>query len=77
MITTTTENSGELAQVFLKNGKNYFGVLLNDLNEPECFDHEVRLVQTSKFNDWLETSDEGLVETIDPEHIDGIDLYLK
>jgi hypothetical protein len=34
-------------------------------------------VQTSKFSDWLETSDESLVEVVDPEHVDGIDLYLK
>jgi hypothetical protein len=28
-------------------------------------------------SNWLETSDEGLVEVINSDHVDGIDLYLK
>lgn len=71
------ETGGELAQIFLKNGKQYFGVLLNDLDNPDSFDHEVRFVTTSNFSSWLETSDEGLVEVVDADHVDGIDLYLK
>lgn len=69
--------SGELAQIFLKNGKNFFGILLNDLDSPESFDHEVRYVKPSNLTSWLETSDEELIEVIDPDHVDGIDLYLK
>ncbi len=74
---TATEQRGELAQIFLKNGRSHMGILLNDLDEPESFDHEVRYVKSSNFSQWLESSDEGLVEIVDPEHIDGIDLYLK
>jgi hypothetical protein len=68
---------GELAQIFLKNGRNFFGIVLNDLESPESFDHEVRYVRPADLSNWIETSDEGLVEIIDPDHIDGIDLYLK
>jgi hypothetical protein len=74
---TIMEQGGELAQIFLKDGRSHMGILLNDLDEPESFDHEVRYVKSSNFSQWLESSDEGLVETVDPEHIDGIDLYLK
>lgn len=74
---TVIESGGELAQIFLKNGKKFFGVLLNDLECPDAFDKEVRFVTTSNFSNWLETSDEGLVEVVDPDHVDGIDLYLK
>lgn len=69
--------SGELAQIFLKDGRTFFGILLNDLEEPDTFEEEVRYVKSSNLSNWLETSDEGLVEIIDPDHIDGIDLYLK
>lgn len=71
------ESGGELAQIFLKDGKHLFGILLNDLECPESFDHEVRYVKTANFSSWLESSDESLVEIVDPEHIDGIDLFLK
>lgn len=77
MHTQVIEQGGELAQIFMKSGKHHFGILLNDLEEPESFDHEVRFVKTSNFSTWLETSDESLVEVIDPDHVDGIDLYLK
>ena len=71
------ETGGELAQIFLKDGNHLFGILLNDLDCPESFDHEVRYVKTANFSSWLETSDDSLVEIVDPEHIDGIDLFLK
>lgn len=69
--------SGELAQIFMKDGKTLFAILLNDLDEPDTFDKEVRYVKPGNLSTWLETSDEGLVEVLDPEYIDGIDLYLK
>ncbi len=69
--------SGELAQIFMKDGRSLFAVLLNDLDEPDTFDKEVRYVRPTNLSTWLETSDDGLVEVLDPEHIDGIDLYLK
>jgi hypothetical protein len=71
------EQGGELAQIFLKDGRSHLGILLNDLDEPESFDHEVRYVKTQNFSNWLETSDDSLIEIVDPEHVDGIDLYLK
>jgi hypothetical protein len=74
---TLPMSGGELAQIFLKNGQKFFGVLLNDLDSPESFDHEVRYVKPSNLSNWLETSDEGLVEIVDADHVDGIDLYLK
>lgn len=74
---TVMESGGELAQIFLKDGKHLFGILLNDLDCPESFDQEVRYVKTANFSSWLETSDDSLVEVVDPEHIDGIDLFLK
>ncbi len=74
---TLSASGGELAEIFLKNGKKLFGILLNDLESPESFDHEVRYVKPANLSSWLETSDEGLVEVIDSEHVDGIDLYLK
>jgi len=74
---TLPMSGGELAQIFLKNGQKFFGILLNDLETPESFDHEVRYVKPANLSSWLETSDEGFVEVLDSEHVDGIDLYLK
>lgn len=73
----TLKSSGELAQIFLKNGQHFFGIVLNDFNSPESFENEVRYVQPSNHTHWLETSDEGLVEIVETGHVDGIDLYLK
>lgn len=73
----TLSPSGELARIFMKNGQHFFGILLNDLEIPDSFDHEVRYVKSINLTTWLETSDEGCVEILDREHVDGIDLYLK
>ena len=72
-----TPSGGELAEIFLKNGKKFFGILLNDLDSPESFEYEVRYVKPANLSNWLETSDEGLVEVVNSDHVDGIDLYLK
>jgi len=72
-----TLNAGELARIFFKDGQNFFGILLNDPSAPDAFENEVRFVKSSNYSEWVETSDEGLVEVADPEHVDGIDLYLK
>lgn len=69
--------SGELAHIFMKDGQKLFAVILNDLDEPTCFDDEVRFVRPGNLSHWLETADESLIEIIDPDHVDGIDLYLK
>lgn len=74
---TIPMSGGELAQIFLKNGQKFFGILLHDLEAPDSFDHEVRFVKPSNLSSWLETSDEGFVEVVETEHVDGIDLYLK
>jgi hypothetical protein len=34
-------------------------------------------VKSANYTEWAETADEGLVEVADPDHVDGIDLYLK
>ena len=77
MNTFVTEQNGELAQIFMKDGSTMMAILLNDIEAPESFENEVRCVRTSNVSEWLETSDEELVEVLDPDHIDGIDLYLK
>lgn len=77
MDNTFTQSSGALAEIFLKNGKKFFGILLNDLETPDSFDHEVRYVKPENHSHWIETADGELIERLDTEHVDGIDLYLK
>ena len=69
--------TGELAHIYMKDGQKLFAVVLNDLDEPSSFDEEVRYVRPGNLSSWLETSDESLIEKLDPDHVDGIDLYLK
>lgn len=69
--------SGELAQITMKDGTSLFAVLLNDIENPEDYANGIRYVRSNNLSLWLETDDEGLVEIIDPDHVDGIDLYLK
>lgn len=69
--------TGELAEIQMKSGQKLFAVVLNDLDEPLSFDEAIRFVRPGNLSHWLETADESLIEVIDPEHVDGIDLYLK
>lgn len=69
--------TGELAQIYMKDGRYFFGILLNDLETSDVIEDEIRYVRPSNLSDWLETADEGLVQVVETDHVDGIDLYLK
>lgn len=77
MIAQLTAGTGELAHVFLKNGEQRTGILLNDINNPESFEGGIRIVSHQHIASFLEQQDESLVEVFDPQQLDGVDVYLK
>jgi hypothetical protein len=77
MIAQLTAGAGELAHIYLKNGEQRTGILLNDINNPESFEGGLRLISHQHIASFLEHRDETLVETFDPEQLDGVDVYLK
>lgn len=77
MTMTLNAGTGELAQFVLKNGEKFFGILLDALDPEEGPGDEIRYIKPANLSTWIESSDEGLVEMIETDHVDGIDLYLK
>jgi len=77
MIIAMTGGAGELARLFLKNGAQRTGVLLNDCNCPESFEEGVRFISHGNVGAYLEKQDPALVEFYEASAIEGIDVYLK
>lgn len=69
--------NGEMARIFLKNGKQEMGLLLNDVNRPDAFDCGVRYIRHSNIGNWLDSFSQELVQVVETESVDGIDLFMK
>lgn len=77
MMMNGLNNHGELARVFLKNGQQRMGILLQDTTAPDCFDQGVHLLSHERVGTYLEQPDASLVDVYPPELVDAIDIYLK
>jgi hypothetical protein len=68
---------GDLARIFLKNGNEQMGLLLNE-NEIENEELTgVRLVPSTSIANWLQTGAEKWVQVLDPREVAGIDVFLR
>ncbi|TND07672.1 MAG: hypothetical protein FD123_2991 [Bacteroidetes bacterium] len=77
MITGITTGGGELARVFLKNGEQRMGILLNDTENPDSFDNGVHLLAHDQVGAYLSNPDQQLVDVYPSEQVDAIDIYMK
>ncbi|GAB4141543.1 MAG: hypothetical protein Fur0041_16750 [Bacteroidia bacterium] len=73
----TLNPAGEPAKIFLKDGSQQFGLLLNDVEKEETFDEGVYFIPNNNISKWVETAARHLIQVIDPSHVEGIDLYMK
>ncbi|MCU0433132.1 MAG: hypothetical protein MUC87_06750 [Bacteroidia bacterium] len=71
-----SSNAG-IARIFLKNGQQQTGLLLNDVERDDAFDHGVRFVPHHLLNAFLQTADETLIKILEPSRVTGIDLFQK
>ncbi len=69
--------NGEMARIFLKDGNEKTGLLLNDIENPAAFDEGVKYVPHNKVGDWLETFSTDHIQTLESDLVDGIDLFMK
>lgn len=69
-------SSLEIARVYMKNGQQRTGVLLDDPFVPENHEDKLRFVCHSRIGEFL-NGNESPVEHLDAETIEAIDLYLK
>lgn len=77
MIAAMMTGTGELAKIFLKNGKQRTGVLLNDVNNPDSFDNGVQFVSHDNIGNFLSNPDNSLIEIYQADAVEGIDIYMK
>lgn len=69
--------NGEMARIFMKNGKQEMGLLLNDVNRPDAFDSGVRYIPHTNIGNWLDSFSQEFVHVLETESVDGIDLFMK
>ena len=69
--------SGEMARIFLKDGNEKMGLLLNDVENPDTFDEGVRFVPHNKVGEWYASFSQDCIQVLEPELVDGIDLFMK
>ncbi|MGL5889058.1 MAG: hypothetical protein ACRC3B_04200 [Bacteroidia bacterium] len=66
-----------IARIFLKNGQQQTGLLLNDVEREDAFDNGVRFVPHHLLNAFLVSADETLIRILEPSRVSGIDLFQK
>ena len=69
--------SGEMARIFLKDGNEKMGLLLNDVDNPNTFDEGVKFIPHDKVGKWFENFSMDFIQILKPELVDGIDLIMK
>lgn len=69
--------SGEMAKIFLKDGNQTMGLLLNDVENPDTFDEGVKFVPHDKVGEWYTSFSQECIQILEPELVDGIDLFMK
>jgi len=73
----STIQNGEMAKIFLKDGKQKSGLLLNDIKSPDAFDDGIKFIPHNKIGEWLETFSSDFIQTLQADSVDGIDLFMK
>ncbi|MCX6311139.1 MAG: hypothetical protein NT084_05820 [Bacteroidetes bacterium] len=73
----TTNTSGELARIFLKDGNQKMGLLLNDVDSENAFDEGVKYIPHNNVGEWLQSFSQEFVHVLEAESVDGIDLFMK
>lgn len=66
-----------IARIYLKNGRQQTGLLLNDVNLPNAFDQGVHFVPNNDLDHYLLTADRDVVCVLESEQVDEIDLFLR
>ena len=69
--------TGEMARIFLKDGNEKMGLLLNDVDNPDTFDEGVQFIPHDKVGAWYESFCTDYIQILQPELVDGIDLLMK
>jgi hypothetical protein len=69
--------SGEMARIFLKDGNEKMGLLLNDVENPDTFDEGVKFIPHNKVGEWYKSFSQDCIQVLEPELVDGIDLFMK
>jgi hypothetical protein len=72
-----TDQTIPIARIYLKNGRQQSGLLLNDINSSDAFKSGVHFVAHNKLDAFLLTGNQQLIQTIEPELVNEIDLLLK
>ncbi|CAN5265756.1 hypothetical protein BH09BAC5_BH09BAC5_12830 [soil metagenome] len=70
-------SAGEMARIFLKDGNQKTGLLLNDVEREDAFDKGVIFIPHNNVGAWLESFSKDFIQILQPETVDGIDLYSK
>jgi hypothetical protein len=74
---STVTTNGEMARIFLKDGNQQMGLLLNDVEREDAFDEGVKFIPHHKVGEWLKSFSQEFIQILNPETVDGIDLYAK
>lgn len=73
----TIASNGEMARIFLKDGNQQMGLLLNDVDREDAFDEGVKFIPHNNVGEWLKSFSQEFVQVLNAESVDGIDLYMK
>ncbi len=73
----SVKTNGEMAKIFLKDGNQKTGLLLNDINREDAFDEGVMYVPHQNVGEWLKSFSNEFIQILQPETVDGIDLFAK
>jgi len=69
--------TGEMARIFMKDGNQKMGLLLNDVENPDAFDEGVKFVPHNQVGDWLVSYSDEFIQVLDSAQVDGIDIFMK
>lgn len=69
--------TGEMARIYMKNGDSRMGLLLNDTEDPNTFDDGVKFIPHNRISDWYDSFDVTCIQTMEAEHVEGIDVLMK
>jgi hypothetical protein len=73
----STAMNGEMARIFLKDGNQQMGLLLNDVEREDAFDEGVKFIPHNKVGEWLQSFSSDFIQVLKAELVDGIDLIMK
>jgi hypothetical protein len=73
----STVMNGEMARIFLKDGNQQMGLLLNDVEREDAFDEGVKFIPHNKVGEWLQSFSSDFIQVLKAELVDGIDLIMK